>query len=250
MEAGEVRPEHAARALLRGAARATLATALSEKAWPEGAEWPYASLVLVACDHDATPVLMISALAEHTRNIAKDPRVSLLIEATQGYDDPLEGPRLTVLGRAETTDLARHRTRFLARHPAAARYADFGDFACYKVAIERAHLVAGFGRIDWIDGSVLLFDATGAASLAEVEPSILEHMNRDHAEAISLYASALLGLEAGAWVRTGIDPEGCDLRRGARVARVAFDAPISESGEARSALVDLARRAGAIRPGA
>ena len=99
---------------------------------------------------------MLSDLAEHSRNIAADDRVSLLIDGTAGYDDPLPGPRLTVLVRTRRNADANHRQRFLARHPEAALYADFNDFAIYRIALDRAHLVAGFGRIDWIEGAALL----------------------------------------------------------------------------------------------
>ena len=117
---------------------------------PGGA--PYASLVLVAADLDASPLLLLSDLAQHSRNIAFDPRVSLLLDGTEGHADPLAGPRLTLLGRAEAVADPRLLARFAARHPSSALYAGFADFRLYRVAVERGHLVAGFGRIDWIDG--------------------------------------------------------------------------------------------------
>ena len=144
-------PAKAARALLAAANQATLATAALDR---DG--WPFASLVLIAHDDGGSPLLLLSDLAEHSRNIAADDRVSLLIDGTAGYDDPLTGPRLTVLGRARRSADANHRQRFLARHPEAALYADFNDFAVYHIALDRAHLVAGFGRIDWIEGAALL----------------------------------------------------------------------------------------------
>src|SRR5262245_31483148 len=139
-----------ARRLLRAADRAALATTLAGRE-PAGAEsWPYASLVLLACDHDAAPLLLISDLAEHARNIADDPRVGLLIDGTAGRVDPLTGPRVSLLGRAEKTDDPRLKARFVARHPSAALYADFADFHLYRVAVAQAHFVAGFGRIHWV----------------------------------------------------------------------------------------------------
>ena len=137
------RPAEDARALLRGARQATLATAAHDG-------WPFASLVLIAHGPDGAPLLLLSDLAEHSRNIAADDRVSLLIDGTGGFDDPLSGPRLTVLGRALRSAEPDHRRRFLARHPGAAQYADFADFAVYRMAIDSAHLVAGFGSIHWI----------------------------------------------------------------------------------------------------
>ena len=107
------------------------------------ATWPYASLVLVAVDHDLSPILLLSDLAEHTKAIAADDRVSLLFDGTHGLDQPLTGPRVTLVGRAARTDDARLARRFLARHPDAEMYAGFKDFHFYRVAVERAHLVGG-----------------------------------------------------------------------------------------------------------
>jgi len=148
-----------ARRLLAGTARATLATALAEADNGQGG-WPYASLVLVATDEDGQPLLLLSDLAEHAKNIAADDRVSLLLDGTAGHEDLLAGPRLTLLGRAKIIDNPQARARFVARHASAATYAGFADFRCYRVTVERAHLVAGFGRIRWIEAAALLANPT------------------------------------------------------------------------------------------
>ncbi len=140
-------PAVQARALLRATSTASLATI------DRDGGGPFASLVLVATDDQGGPILLLSDLAEHSRNIAADDRLSLLIDGTKGHDDPLTGPRLTLLGRVERRDDRRLREVYLARHASAAQYADFGDFAFYGIIVERAHLVAGFGRIDWISGA-------------------------------------------------------------------------------------------------
>ena len=145
-----------ARALLRAARQATLATTLSTGGAQNRDGWPFASLVLIAHDRDGSPLLLLSDLAEHSRNIEADDRVSLLIDGTAGLADPLTGPRLTVLGRARRSADASHRRGFLAAHPEAALYADFSDFSIYHVAVDSAHLVAGFGRIQWISAAALL----------------------------------------------------------------------------------------------
>ncbi|MFQ5773749.1 MAG: HugZ family protein [Kiloniellaceae bacterium] len=241
-------PGACVRALLRRADRAALATALAR----DGSARPYASLVLVAPDHGASPVLLISDLADHAKNLRADPRAALLFDGTGGGADPLAGPRATVLGdvrELEDEDVRAHlKARFLARHPSARAYADFGDFRLYRMTVDSAHLVAGFGRVHWVDAREVLFDAGPCARLAAAEADIVEHMNRDHAEALRLIAANLPGpavpaAEAADWVMVGIDPEGFDLRAGPRLARADFDRPVPDAEAARAALVRLTKRA-------
>src|SRR5262245_10027021 len=117
------------RDLVRGRDRAALATALPTPAGP----WPYASLVLAAVDPDLSPILLLSDLAEHAKAIAADDRVSLLYDGTEGLEQPLTGPRATLVGRAHRTTDERLGQRFLARHPDAAVYAGFKDFHFYRL---------------------------------------------------------------------------------------------------------------------
>lgn len=229
-------PATLARRLIRSRPTAALATLAG------GA--PYASLVLVAVDHDATPLLLISALAEHTRNLAADPRAALLFDDTAGLDEPLTGARVTVTGRAEPSSEPRHRQRFLARHPGAAAYAGFKDFAVYRVVVERAHLVAGFGRIHWVEAEALLSKAEPLLMARETD--VVAHMNADHADALRLYATRLLDLPDGAWEMTGCDAEGLDLRLAGRVARLDFEHPVATAEDARTELVRLVKKARAI----
>ena len=228
-----------ARNLLRRLDRASLASALPAD---EGPAWPYASLVLVAVDHDLAPILLLSDLAEHAKAIAADSRVSLLFDGTAGLDQPLTGPRLSLLGRAARTCDERLKRRFLARHPDAGMYAGFRDFNFYRVVPERAHLVGGFGKIRWLTMAELQPEPPPAA-LAESEPAIVEHMNADHVDAVQLYAGKLLGLPDSGWKMTGIDAEGLDLRAGGQVARLGFDQPIATATEARKALMALVAKA-------
>ena len=219
-----------ARRLLRSRDRGALATSL------RGA--PYASLVLAAADLDASPLLLLSDLAQHSRNIAFEPRVSLLLDATEGHPDPLAGPRLTVLGRAEAVEDRRLLARFTGRHPSASLYASFADFRLYRVAVDRAHLVAGFGRIEWIEADELLF-APDTRALATVEPAILAQINEIHADAIAVYVQRVLGRAGSGWRMTGIDPEGVDLRCADDTARLDFPSPMLTPEGARTALARL-----------
>lgn len=227
----------ALRQLIRGTAAAALATALP----PDG--HPYASLVEMACTDDASPILLISRLAEHTKSLLADPRGSLLIDATAGRAERLTGARLSLVGSFAPSTDPRLRARYLSRHPAAELYASFGDFAFWKMTVLRAHLVAGFGKIRWIDANDLL-DRDDTNTLAQAEADIVAHMNQDHAEAIGLYATRLLGATgAEEWTMTGIDPDGADLRRAGQHLRLPFAAAVRTAEAARAELVRLVRAA-------
>ncbi|WP_207485880.1 HugZ family pyridoxamine 5'-phosphate oxidase [Arenibaculum pallidiluteum] len=234
----EASPAETARRVMRRCDRAALATAQAD-----AAGWPLPSLVLVGFDLDAAPLLLVSDLAEHARNIKADDRLGLLFDGTAGLAEPLTGPRVSVLGRAEPAEEPRLAERYLARHPGARFYAGFGDFRFLRVRIERAHLVAGFGRIHWIDGRDILLPRPLTEGLAQSEAGIVEHMNEDHADAVDLYANELLGRGGEGWRMVGIDPEGCDLRREAELARLEFDTPVTDPKAARTELVRLVNHA-------
>jgi heme oxygenase (biliverdin-IX-beta and delta-forming) len=227
-------PARIGRQLLRREQRAALATNM------RGA--PYASLVLVTADLDGSPSLLLSDLAQHSRNIAFDPRVSLLFDGTGSYADPLTGPRLTVVGQARAVDDRRLLARFIAHHPSSAGYSGFADFRLYRIVVAHGHLIAGFGRIHWIEAGDLLF-APDSSVLAAAEADILRHTNEDHADAIVGYACTLLGRAGSDWRMTGIDAEGADLRSGGETARLDFAAPVFTPEAARTVLVELAKRA-------
>jgi putative heme iron utilization protein len=226
-------PAAAARSLLRSQDRAVLATLMAGR--------PYASLVLIATSPAGAPLLLISDLAQHTLNLKEDASVSLLVDGTAGLDEPLTGPRVTLVGRAAPSEDEALLARFVARHPSAGFYAGFRDFHLYAVTVERAHLVAGFGRIDWVAAEDLL--PAGLDALAAAEREILAHMNKDHADAVQLYARRLLGREGDGWVMTGLDVEGADLRRGGAVVRLPFAAPARDPESVRAELLRLAAAA-------
>ena len=202
---------------------------------------PYVSLVNVATDHDGAPLLLLSDLADHTRNLAVDERASLLFDGSGEREDPLAGERVTLQGRLRRSDEPRHRSRYLARHPAATGYSDFKDFHFYRLVLERAHLVAGFGRIHWLEAAAVL--VAPAPALVAHEADIVRHMNEEHRDALDAYAQGLLGLAGTGWRLTGVDPEGADLRQGAGTARLTFGQPVLDPEGARAELVRLARLA-------
>jgi hypothetical protein len=225
------------RALVRTALKGALATV------QKGSGHPYASLVLVATEPDGSPVLLISRLALHTKNLQSDSRATLLIDGTGDAGDPMTGARVTLIGNAQPTQSATARARFLARHPSAVGYADFADFGFYDLQPEHAHFIGGFGRIVDVDAANLLLSLEGAEPLVASEPDIVSHMNADHADALELYATNLLGGVGGAWRMTGIDPEGCDLVLGARALRLPFGPRVTSPAEARQEFVRLTKAA-------
>ncbi len=231
-EPAELPPAALCRRLVRAAERATLATLAAKGTGDPGGPWPYASLVLVACAHDARPLLLVSDLADHTKNLRADPRVSLLYDGTAGLDEPLTGPRVSLQGEAEIIDDDALMRRYVRRHPSAAQYAGFGDFHLVRIRPVRAHLVAGFGRIHWIEAGDLVFDTGPAAQLIDAEADIVKQMNADEADLLDRIASRQLGRRNAGWRLTGIDPEGIDLRRGSTLLRLEFPEPVATPREA------------------
>lgn len=234
----EVKPVALARSLLRRSRQGALATLMP------GSGDPYCSLVIVASAPDGSPVLLISRLAIHTKNILADPRVSLMLDE-RAPGDPLEGARIMVAGVAEQAidDVDVLRRRYLAAHPSAEVFAGFGDFAFFRIKPKGVHLVAGFGRIVDLKPADVLIDLTGANELMAAEPDILDHMNTDHADTMNLYATKLLGAAPGAWRCTGCDPDGLDMQDGARTLRLDFPQRIVAPAALRQTLKMLAEQA-------
>jgi putative heme iron utilization protein len=227
----------AARALTRRAFKGTLATL------DAASGYPYASLITLATDAASAPIFLISKLARHTANLAKDARASILVDETGALADPLQGARLTLHGVAEPASEEAVRRRFLARHAEAELYAGFPDFAFWRLKVEGAHYIGGFGRIFDLAPGDLLLPLDGARSLLEAEPDIVAHMNGDHADALELYATVLGDAPPGAWRMTGIDPEGFDIVRDGEAARITFAARVASPAEARQELIRLASEA-------
>lgn len=228
----------AARVLMRRARSAALATTLRDN---DG--WAFASLVTVACDCDGSPILLLSDLADHTRNLGEDSRASLLFEAASRRANPQTGPRVTVLGRVEHSEAIEHRRRFLARHPSAGLYADFADFRVYRMTVDRAHHVGGFGRAEWIDSKDLILAGDTARDIAGSETEILERIKDEHGDAATLCATRLLGRQGDGWTVAAVDPEGCDLRRGNTLARLDFARPATDPRALVEILIALASQA-------
>jgi putative heme iron utilization protein len=228
-----------ARRLLRTVRSGALATI------DAGSGYPFATLVNVATDLDGSPVMLLSSLSAHRRNIEADPRVSLLL-SQGGKGDPLAHPRLTLIGRAAVSAEERLRRRFLARHPKSALYADFGDFDFFQVTIEGGHLNGGFARAAKLSPEELCTELSDAQDLMAAEEGAVAQINEGRADTIRLYATRLLAQQDGAWRITGLDPDGADLALGDDTARLAFPARVRSSSELRQMLARLAGEARAL----
>jgi putative heme iron utilization protein len=235
-ETADFSAQRLARSLLRRSRQGALATLMP------GSGDPYCSLVNVASNCDGSPILLISRLALHTRNILGDPRVSLMLDE-RAKGDPLEGARIMLAGRAEGADEPILRRRYLNAHPSAEVFVNFKDFSFFRIRPAAAHLVAGFGRIVDLNPEQFLTDISDADALLEAEQGAIEHMNADHREAMNLYATKLLGAEEADWRCTGCDPGGMDMQAGAQTLRLDFPRRIVTPAALRKVLKELAEKA-------
>jgi putative heme iron utilization protein len=228
-----------ARSLLRRSRQGALATLMADSGDP------YCSLVNVASHADGSPILLISRLALHTKNILADHRVSLMLDE-RAEGDPLEGSRIMLAGWAEQTgadDLPLLRRRYLNAHPSAETFVNFNDFSFFRIRPAGAHLVAGFGRIVDLKPEQFLTDISDAGALLEAEQGAIDHMNTDHRDAMYLYATKLLGAEAADWHCTGCDPDGMDMQAGTKALRLDFPRRIVTPAALRQTLKQLADQA-------
>lgn len=227
-------PGKLAKSLLRQSRQGALATLMP------GSGDPYCSLVNLASHPDGSPILLISRLAVHTRNILADSRVSLMLDE-RAAGDPLEGARIMLSGRAEQAEDERDllQRRYLNAHPTAEAFVSFKDFAFFRIRPAGTHLVAGFGRIVDLKPEQFLTDLAGAEDLLAAEEGAVEHMNADHRAAMGLYATRLLGAPAGDWRCTGCDPEGIDMQDGQTTLRLDFPERVADGTALRKMLVRL-----------
>jgi hypothetical protein len=234
-------PKALAKMLLRSTRAGTLATI------DRNTGHPFASLVNVATDADGSPLILVSRLSTHTANLEQDGRASVLLAST-GKGDPLAYPRLTLLGtfkplaRGDAAE-PRVRRRFLARHPKSQLYAAFADFSFWRLDVVSAHLNGGFARAADLKAADVMTDLRDADELLEAEVGAVTHMNDDHAEAVRLYATKLLGAEDGKWRLTGLDPDGLDLALGDATLRLAFPERVTTAQALRKTVVELAAKA-------
>jgi len=232
-------PTHAerARTLVAQISTGTLCTLALE---PEG--YPYGSFVTVAFDN-GNPIFLISGLAEHTKNLKRDPRASLMV-AESGSADPLANGRVTLLGPCTRIegDGGNARAAFFTAHPNSSYYADFRDFAFWKLDVRDVRYIGGYGRMSWISRAE--WQAAEPDPLAPSAAGTIAHMNADHADAMVLYCRAFSKATAiTSASMTGVDRYGFDMsamtQEGPRPVRLAFAKPVSTPEEVRAALIAM-----------
>jgi len=210
---------------------------------------PWGSIVTYGLLADGAPVLCVSQLAEHGRNLDRDPRASLVVSAPPDEAYPLAGGRVTVAGRVQRPDrdeALSAREAHLAGVPSAGLYVDFGDFTLWVLRVQRVRWVGGYGRMASADADA--YAAAEADPVAAAQAGAVTHLNGDHADALLAMARAFTGYtDATAATCTAADRYGLDLMldtpRGRAPARVGYAEPVTEPGGLRAATVELARRA-------
>lgn len=200
--------------------------------------FPFGSVSPFILDHAGRPVILISEIAEHTKNIDADPRVSIIV---QPYSPDMHTTgRTTLIGRAERlADKDSLGPRYLRYFPQAEGYFAMHDFHFYRVEPVKVRWIGGFGRIFWVDPEAYLADS---GTLAEAEESILAHMNADHADMLRDCCRHFHSVEAESATMIGIDPDGFDVRSADRLLRFEFKSTVTDAETARAALVAMARQ--------
>jgi hypothetical protein len=220
--------------------------------------YPFASVMPYALDEHGQPIVLISAMAMHTQNLQDDPRASLLItqppgEARTGESaDPLAAARLTLVGEARSIGRDASgtvRDRYLARHPRAAYWVNFEDFSFWRLDVADVYFVGGFAAMDWVTAAA--YREAQPDPLADAATGILDHMNRDHADALIAYARHFAGEAADEATMTALDRLGFRLRirSGDRLlgVRIAFPREVRTAGESRTVLIEMLAQARAGR---
>ena len=232
------RPGDAVRRLLRAESQAVLSTLSAARRG-----WPFASLTAFALSCQGEPILLLAGIAQHTRNIAADPRSCLFVQDRAAAEDPQASARATLLGhvrRAEPEELEDVRARYLARHPQAESYFAQHDFGLYLHTVDEVRFIGGFGIVGWIPGRAVLFDPADDPLAPDVG-ALLKHVNDDHAEALALLCRAR-GRAGDSARMVGLDGYGFDVQ-GPDAGRLRFDfgVPAATPEEVRERFIALVR---------
>jgi putative heme iron utilization protein len=201
--------------------------------------YPFGSVTPYCVDRECQPIIYISTIAQHTKNILADPKVSLtVIEANPDSDDVQARGRLTVLADAKPVERGDTdaRDRYMRYFPSAVPYDQTHDFRFFRLELVRARFIGGFGQIFWLTRDELC--VKNPFSQPD-EARIIHHMNEDHAEALTYYAKAAKPDHVR---MTGIDAEGFDILQDNKKRRFPFDHPVRSMEDARQTLAAMSRR--------
>lgn len=235
-------PSHAerVRTLLESESVGTLATQSVRHAG-----WPFASVMPFALSGDASPLFLISGMAIHTQNVLADPRASLLVMQSGAGADPLGSPRATLLGEVRRIEDPPQDLRdlYLQRHPSARYWIDFSDFSFFRLQVTHVYFVGGFGVMGWVEADD--YRAAEADPLLDSAAGIIEHMNRDHADALRDVVRHFSGLAAEEAAMVSCDRLGFVVRvrtaEGMKGTRIAFPETVRTREDARRVLVGMTR---------
>jgi len=202
--------------------------------------YPFGSITPYLVDHDGSLLILISTLAEHTKNILHDPRVSMITHDQRDPHIQTQG-RVTVLGNAEQ-EPGREQAglRYLRYFPEAGSYFAMHDFSFYRIRPMAIRYIGGFGRIHWVDMENY---ALQPYPLIEEESGVIAHMNSDHQDTMRNYCSHFHQCTALDVAMLGIDIDGFDVRADDQVLRFDFAQPVTDAQQARTALVEMAHAA-------
>jgi len=188
---------------------------------------PLTTLVSIGADFSGAPLMLLSHLAHHTKNLAIDPRGSLLLSTRPDRGDPLNGPRLTLSGRIIAHEEASARARFIRQNPKSRLYAAFSDFCIYRMDLEAVFFNGGFARAVSMAPEDVLTNIDGVDSLIQAEEALLDWVNSDQGAIASHPLIGSTSQKTRRWRARSLDTEGLDIASGSATARIVFDAPVS-----------------------
>ncbi len=227
-----------ARTLLRSQEKAMLATHSFSKTG-----YPFGSVTTYMTDYQGHPIIYISHLAQHTKNIKQNAKISLLV-SQDSEGDINAGARLTLLGHADPISEGEVRQiseKFYLKFPESKKYQDTHDFKFYRIRVEHVRYIGGFGQIYWLDASQFILP--NPEWLAH-EQAAIEHMNEDHQDAMQLMCSYFKNYEADDIVMTHLYPDGCVIRANHKHNYfLAYSELIENPKDIRVQLVELTKQA-------
>src|SRR5215813_926973 len=216
------------------------------------AGWPFGSITPYALFGSGEPILLISDIAEHTRNLRHDARVSLLVQDSGAIAKPQAGARITLMGYAIPVPppyLDHARRLYSSSFPDSVDYFSAHDFSLYSIVPTQIRYIGGFGDIHWVPAQGLVNDAADSdiGPLAAQVTGICKHMNEDHADSLVLMAERLAEVPSQSARMIRVDSKGFDviaIKDGVhKHVRLSFAAPVSSSEETRRAMVNLVQQA-------